>query len=366
MTYDAINIPLTILSLNKEVKDTFRAPEASASASAVQDKSLGTRISELYDAIGIIYYKNTLHLWNTFANKIKKDVAIFIGDNVSFKDNKAWKFLTKPINILIACSKANDTTELNKELTPKQFYAFKHYIHIYGNGVFQCPPNVRGPGSLESTPEDFFEFVGDKEINIQLLIQYFYKSRKAIERGCGYVPIEAIMDHIEKNHLLPLPGNDDKAPKLSGTISGRKNCKLSKDPNDCYDEEFENYFSRIIIEEEEKERTRDALIKEQIKARLKKAEEEEVAEDDEPYEYSEGGRKRKTRKEKNRANCIRLYTRSNNVLKKRWTKNHCRKTSKRLICKISKPSELPCDDDKKLSYYNFARWPIRSFRNSRK
>ena len=108
------------------------------------------------------------------------------------------------------------------------------------------------------------------------------------------------------------------------------------------------------------------MIKEQIKARLKKAEEEEVAEDDEPYEYSEGGRKRKTRKEKNRANCIRLYTRSNNVLKKRWTKNHCRKTSKRLICKISKPSELPCDDDKKLSYYNFARWPIRSFRNSRK
>jgi hypothetical protein len=56
MTYDAINIPLTILSLNKTIKDTFRAPAeaASASASAVQDKSLGTRISELYDAIGII------------------------------------------------------------------------------------------------------------------------------------------------------------------------------------------------------------------------------------------------------------------------------------------------------------------------
>lgn len=308
-----------------------------------------------------------MHLWNTFANKIKKNVAIFIGDNVSFKDNKMWEMFTKPINIFIACSKGNDTKELNKTHTPKQFYAFKHYIHIYGNGVFQCAPNAGAPGSLESTPEDFFEFAGDKEINIQLLIQYFYKSRKAIERGCGYVPIEAIMDHIEKNHLLPLPGKDDGSSKLNGIITGRKDCKLSKDPNDCYDEEFENYFSRIIREEEEKERIRDARIKEEIKARLKKAEEEEdVAEDDEPYAYSEGGkRKRKTRKEKNRANCIRLYTRSNNVLKKRWTKNHCRKTSKRLICKISQPSKLPCDDDKKLSYYNFARWPIRSFRSSR-
>ena len=70
----------------------------------------------------------------------------------------------------------------------------------------------------------------------------------------------------------------------------------------------------------------------------------------------------KTRKEKNRKNCIRLYTGWNNRLKKRWTKNHCRKTSKRMICQISKPSILPCDDDKKLAYYNYSRWPIRSFR----
>lgn len=75
--------------------------------------------------------------------------------------------------------------------------------------------------------------------------------------------------------------------------------------------------------------------------------------------------KRKTRKEKNRVNCLRLQTLSNIQMKKRWTKNHCRKTSNRLICKISGPVMYPCDDDKKLSYYNFARWPIRSFRSSR-
>lgn len=74
--------------------------------------------------------------------------------------------------------------------------------------------------------------------------------------------------------------------------------------------------------------------------------------------------KRKTRKEKNRVNCLRLQTLSNIQMKKRWIKNHCRKTSKRLICKISGPTTYPCDD-KKLSYYNFARWPIRSFRSSR-
>lgn len=53
-------------------------------------------------------------------------------------------------------------------------------------------------------------------------------------------------------------------------------------------------------------------------------------------------------------------------MKKRWTKNHCRKISKRFICKISGPTTYPCNDDKKLSYYNYARWPIRSFRNFRK
>ena len=66
---------------------------------------------------------------------------------------------------------------------------------------------------------------------------------------------------------------------------------------------------------------------------------------------------RKTRKEKNRKNCLRLQTLSTIQWKKR-TKN-CRKNSK-FICKISAPS-YPCDDDKKLSYYNFARWPIRRF-----
>lgn len=48
-------------------------------------------------------------------------------------------------------------------------------------------------------------------------------------------------------------------------------------------------------------------------------------------------------------------------MKKRWTKNHCRKNSTRFICKISGPVMYPCDDDKKLSYYNYARWPIRRF-----
>jgi hypothetical protein len=290
-----------------------------------------------------------------FANKVRKNVAIFIGDSISFRENTLCEGFTEPINILIAC-KADDAKILNKNHNPKQFYAFKHYIHIYGNGVFQCAPNVdAGTGSLLSTPEDFYEFLGDKEPNVQLLIQYFYKSKKAIARGCGYVPIEAIMNHIEENHLNP---------KIKETITGRKDCKLSKMPNDCYDEEFENYFSIIIREEDEKEQLeKDARrAKQEMEAKLKNAEEE-----DEPYEYDgDGGkRKRKTRKEKNRSNCIRLYTRSNNVLKKRWTKNHCRKTSKRLICKISQPSKLPCDD-KKLSYYNYARWPIRSFRNSHK
>ena len=50
-------------------------------------------------------------------------------------------------------------------------------------------------------------------------------------------------------------------------------------------------------------------------------------------------------------------------MKKRWDKNHCRKTSKRVICRISGKVTYPCDDDKKLSY-NFARWPIRSFRSA--
>ena len=69
----------------------------------------------------------------------------------------------------------------------------------------------------------------------------------------------------------------------------------------------------------------------------------------------------KTRKEKNRKNCLRLQTLSRKQMKKRWTKNHCRKNSNRFICKISVPPTYPCDDDKKLAYYNFARWPIRRF-----
>jgi hypothetical protein len=74
----------------------------------------------------------------------------------------------------------------------------------------------------------------------------------------------------------------------------------------------------------------------------------------------------KTRKQQNRINCIRLQTLSNIQMKKRWNKNHCRKTSKRFICNISRPVTYPCDDDKKLSYYNYSRWPIRSFRTSHK
>lgn len=69
--------------------------------------------------------------------------------------------------------------------------------------------------------------------------------------------------------------------------------------------------------------------------------------------------KRKTRKEKNRVNCLRLQTLSNIQLKKRWIKNHCRKTSKRLICKISGPTTYPCDDGR---YVVFERLVLRDLR----
>ena len=151
----------------------------------------------LYDNIGAMFicteYIN--NKWNLLANKIGINIAIFNGDNNSFKNIACTKYI-EGINILAGCSTKDLAKGLNKELNSegKKFVGFDKYKHNYGDIFYNCEKSMKLSITEFITQYESFE----EELPIIRIIKIFYNNfHNEDNRECSILTLEKIEEKLK-------------------------------------------------------------------------------------------------------------------------------------------------------------------------
>jgi hypothetical protein len=214
-----------------------------------------SELVQLYDNIGSIYICSRLisELWNELSNKLELNIAIYNGDNSSFKSLNDENFIIG-INILAGCSTKVLAESLNKKkLHGKYFIGIDGYKHNYGKSFYLCGENVFKMNADEFIYE--YEKYG-YELPLIKIIKIFFDKFKNCEypncRSCSILTLEKIEQKLQvvKDHIIKtkiLSGKDDYFNSNYQEKCNSNSCKI--------DNEFELYFKEklvVMLNEEKK------------------------------------------------------------------------------------------------------------------
>jgi len=206
-----------------------------------------SKLVQLYDNIGSIYICSKLisELWNELSNKLELNIAIYNGDNSSFRSLNDENFIIG-INILAGCSTKVLAESLNKKkLDGKYFIGIDGYKHNYGKSFYLCGEN----DFKMNTDEFIYEYEKYRdELPLIKIIKIFFNKFKNCEypncRSCSILTLEKIeqkliivKDHIIKTKMLS--GKDDYFNSNYQEKCNLNSCKI--------DNEFESYFKEKLI-----------------------------------------------------------------------------------------------------------------------